>query len=1140
MLPKGSDWLFLYRENFYYFMIGKENLHLGVDVGSTTVKVVVLDKSGNILWKKYKRHNARQPELVLEFITTVENEFPDATFDVFITGSGGRAISPHLNARYIQEVNAVTYAVEKLHPEAGSVIELGGQDAKVIIWKEDGQGRKSTLTFMNDKCAGGTGATIDKIFGKIGLSIEDAAKIGAVGKTIHHIAAKCGVFAETDVVGLVKAGIDKEEIFVSLCNAIVKQNLEVLVKGNVLRDKVVLLGGPHTYLKAFTDLWRMHIPQTWDLHGWKASDAAIDKLIFVPEDAEFFAAIGAVLFGWESELLFSRTHEGALVQRLYNGTKELQGFISGGRSALLEVHGTVRKGLVNSPEELAAFKKQYTIPPFIQPVLIPGTKIKGYIGIDGGSTSSKLVIIDDSGELIYKDYILSKGNPIIDIREMFQRIHTWVNENKIDFEVCGTSATGYASSILSVAFSLDLTVVETVAHMKSAVAYYGDVDIICDIGGQDIKVLFMKHGRVVDFNLNTQCSAGNGYFLQNMAEQFGIPIEQYADCAFSAQKAPAFNYGCAVFMEQDKVHFQQLGFSKEEIMAGLALVLPLNIWNYVVQETNIARLGRRILLQGGTQKNLAAVKAQVDFIKERVSDATVLVHKYADISGAIGAAIEVRERQQGQKSIFIGIENASKLEFESTNNESTRCHFCGNRCPRTIIDIHHSTEKTVRFISGYGCDKGMADNSDVMRALEVKKSAIQEQYPNLVDMSSKTVFDDYPYESIPENGAKIKWPVYLSHQNNKKDTFTRTESFKRSGKDAADRRAQMVIGIPRLLNNYLYAPFFNAYLRSLGVKKVVYSDYTSPQLWNEGNKWGAIDPCFPAKVAPAHIYNLLKKKEITHICFPIITHLQSVVENTLGNNACVIQMGTPDVVHAVFTKDRDFFKENNIEYLKPFVRMDRPRETAGSLHEYFKDIFDISEDENTWAVVQGFAAMDQYFEKMQNAGAEVLNWLVDNDKIGILMLGHPYHHDPGFNHEIMDQFQIRGFPVLCIESLPTDPIFLSSFFTKDELNESFCIKDVWNRNFNRNTNLKIWAAKIAARHPNLVVVDLSSFKCGHDAPTYSYMSNILDASETPHFLFHDIDQNKPGAAFKIRIQTIEYFLRLEEARLSSWTKEACV
>jgi predicted nucleotide-binding protein (sugar kinase/HSP70/actin superfamily) len=350
----------------------------------------------------------------------------------------------------------------------------------------------------------------------------------------------------------------------------------------------------------------------------------------------------------------------------------------------------------------------------------------------------------------------------------------------------------------------------------------------------------------------------------------------------------------------------------------------------------------------------------------------------------------------------------------------------------------------------------------------------------------------------------------------------------------------MVIGIPRLLNNYLYAPFFNAYFRALGVKEIIYSDYTSPQLWNEGNKWGAIDPCFPAKVAPAHIFNLFKKKEITHICFPIITHLQSVVEKTLGNNACVIQMGTPDVVHAVFTKDRDFFKEHNITYLKPLVRMDRPRETAGSLHDYFKDILSITDDENTWAVVQGFTAMTQYFQKMQSAGTGVLNGLVDNNKMGILMLGHPYHHDPGLNHEILEQFQMRGFPVLCIESLPTDPVFLSSYFTDDELKEYYSIKDVWIRNFNRNTNLKIWAAKIAARHPNLAVVDLSSFKCGHDAPTYSYISNILDASETPHFLFHDIDQNKPRAAFTIRIQTIEYFLRLEEIRLRNRIKEVSV
>jgi predicted CoA-substrate-specific enzyme activase len=1112
------------------------NLQLGIDIGSTTVKAVVLGENDQILWKKYERHNARQPELVLEFLKLIEEKYPNFQSDVYVTGSGGRTIAPLLNGHYIQEVNAVTYAVEKLYPDAGSVIELGGQDAKVIIWKVDDNGRKSTLTFMNDKCAGGTGATIDKIFGKIGLPIEQASVVSAEGKTIHHIAAKCGVFAETDVVGLIKAGIDREEIFVSLCTAIVKQNLEVLVRGNVLRDKVVLLGGPHTYISAFAQLWRKFIPKTWEIHGWQPSQGSLEQLIFVPDDAQFFAAMGAVFFGRESETLFKATHTTSEPSHRYNGTSKLEEFIHRGRAERIAEYGAVRDGLIKCEQELSEFKEKYTIPVFVPPVIGKGNAVNGYIGIDGGSTSSKLVIIDENGVLLYKDYILSKGNPIIDVREMFGRIGAWVKENGCILNVKGTGVTGYASSILYEAFSLDRSVVETVAHMKSAVAFYGDVDIICDIGGQDIKVMFMKHGRVVDFNLNTQCSAGNGYFLQNMAEQFGIPIEKYADYAFTAQKAPAFNYGCAVFMEQDKVHFQQLGFSKEEIMAGLALVLPLNIWNYVVQETNIARLGKTILLQGGTQKNLAAVKSQVDFIKSRVPDAVVHVHKYADISGAIGAALEIREQQKESVSRFIGIENASKLEFESVNNETTRCSFCTNRCPRTFIDIQTTLDKKIRFISGYGCERGMFDNVKDMKSRESEKVKLREKYPNLIDLSAKIVFDTYSVELLPESRIALEWPHYLHHKDYPKDPLTRTTSFQRSSNEAAAYRETLTIGMPKLLNMYMYAPFFNGYFRALGVNDVIYSDYTSANLWNEGNKWGAIDPCFPAKVAPAHIYNLFGKKGITDICFPIITHLQSIVGNTLGNNACVIQMGTPEVVHAVFTKDRDYFKEKSIRYLKPFVKMDRPRETAGLMYDYFKDLLRITQDENTWAVVQGFKAMQEYLDTMQCAGAKVLNQLVETDSVGILMLGHPYHHDPGLNHGIPDEFQMRGFPVFPIESLPTDPTFLSTLFTTQEMAEIFSIKDVWIRNFNRNTNLKIWAAKFAAHHPNLAVVDLSSFKCGHDAPTYSYISNILDSSETPHFLFHDIDQNKPRAAFTIRIQTIEYFLRIEERRLREKVK----
>lgn len=1116
-------------------------VNVGIDVGSTTVKAVVMSPRGEILWKDYQRHNTRQAAKVREFLDTISAQFKDCDLLLFLTGSGGRAIAPHVQATYVQEVNAVTYAVEQMVPDAGSVIELGGQDAKVIIWKVDEQGRKSTLTFMNDKCAGGTGATLDKIFAKIGISSAEAGHVRAEGKTVHHVAAKCGVFAETDVVGLLKNGIDREEIVVSLCTAIARQNLEVLVRGNVLRDRILLLGGPHTYLPVFSSIWRTQIPATWDLHGWSPSETDLEKLIYVPEDAQYFAAIGAVQFGLESRKLGEGigAHELA-THHPYAGPEKLDHFIGEGRMAQMLASGAVRDGLVSSSKELEAFTAAYAIAPFVPPELKSGSRLDCYIGIDGGSTSSKLVILDSDGELIYSDYLLSRGNPIADVQAMFVRMLAWEREHDVTLEVKGTAVTGYASGILAKGFSLDTAVVETVAHMKSAVRSYGDIDVICDVGGQDIKVMFLKHGRVVDFKLNTQCSAGNGYFLQAMAEQFGIPIEEYASHAFRAHKAPAFNYGCAVFMEQDRVNFQQLGWTNDEIMAGLALVLPLNIWNYVVQEPHVARFGTRFVLQGGTQKNLAAVKSQVDYIKAKIPKAQVHVHAHADICGAIGAALEARDSMQGKASTFVGIERGAGVTFTSRNNETTRCRFCTNRCNRTFIDIVVAGREPVRFISGYSCEKGAADSAEQMKNDESVRRSTRVQYPNLVDESRRAVFGEFPFEPLPHDGARIG-PIILQG-----DSIApgRRGPFRRSSEQVAQARAAMVVGMPRLLNLFMYAPFFSTYLRTLGVGAIRWSPYTSAKLWDAGNKWGAIDPCFPAKVAPAHIWNLITTPGITHICFPMITHLESHVENTLGNNACVIQMGTPEVTEAVFTRDHDHFTERGIAYWKPLVRMDRPVEAQGLLFNYFGERLGITADENAWAVRQGFAAMAAYLNRLRNRGRAIINTLIDTDRIGILVLGHPYHHDPGLNHGILDRFQERGFPILSIESLPVDDEFLRPLFDNDEDRDSLQhesdIKDVWQRNFNRNTNLKIWAAKVAARHPNLAVIDFSSFKCGHDAPTYSYIDHILDASKTPHFLFHDVDQNKPSASIKIRIQTIEYFLRLEEERLKERVDSAVI
>ncbi|ERP30931.1 BadF/BadG/BcrA/BcrD ATPase family protein [Chitinivibrio alkaliphilus] len=1090
-------------------MKGFSGVELGLDIGSTTVKGVVLDTQNDVLWKEYLRHNGHQAEAVHTLLTAVSKRFAHTPIRIAVTGSGARSLAPVIDADFIQEVNAVTLAVETLYPQAGSVVELGGQDAKVIIWRGgSGESRGATLTYMNDKCAGGTGSTIDKIIGKIGLTHEEAAAVKDLAITPHKISAKCGVFAETDVVGLLKAGVNKEEIFYSLCHAMVNQNLEVLVRGNILRDTVLLLGGPNRFISALPGVWRKNIQAAWEIQGYQPRERSLEKTVIVPDDAEYFAAMGAVFFNRSRPEHKEESHFSfaALTEHI----KEL----SRGGTA---VHAGP---LISSQEELEEFSRAYTLRDIESPRYQSGERVSVYVGIDGGSTSTKAVLLDQEGTPIYRQYYLSTGNPIDDVSHIFAHIATWEREQEIDLHICSVGVTGYASDIIRAAFEVDVAVVETVAHMKSANKLFGEVDVICDVGGQDIKVLFMKQGRVVDFKLNTQCSAGNGYFLQGMAEQFNIPVEEYADYAFRATDAPEFNYGCAVFLEQDKVNFQQAGWSKEEMMAGLALVLPQNIWNHVVQEPNLEKFGTRFVLQGGTQKNLAALKAQVDYITGQVPQAEVHVHPYADIGGAIGAGLEAIE-QGHTTSTFIGLENAASVQYTTTNDTSTVCPLCVNRCRRTFIDITSGGERQVRFISGNLCERGAEEAQKAPTSRERQPEAAL----NLVEYAARSVFAEYAYTPLPAAGQEHHRSTYYP-SDALHDIKEKSKKFIRSSEAAQAKRAAMTVAIPRLLNMYYYTPFFSTYLRALGVGSVVYSDYTSDTLWKAGNKWGAIDPCFPAKVAPAHIYNIITKKKADAILFPILTHLETPLSETLGNTSCAIQMGTPEVVEAVFTRERDFFAEHNVRFWDPVLNMDRPVEIEGALYDYFADLLDISRDENAWAVQQGQQAQQAYLTDLRERFIASMNERIETDRVGVLLIGHPYHNDPGIHHDIPVELAKKGYPVYTIESLPVSEEFLHPLFGTES--DPYSIRNIWQRNFNRNTNHKVWAAMVAARHPNLAVVDLSSFKCGHDAPTYSYIDELLDVSKTPHFTFHDIDQNRPGATFRIRIETVDYFLQKYE------------
>ncbi|MFT5681608.1 MAG: activator of 2-hydroxyglutaryl-CoA dehydratase, partial [Myxococcota bacterium] len=562
-----------------------KRIAIGIDIGSTTVKAVVCEPdSMKILWSDYQRHETRQPEKTLEFLVRIGNAFPDAEdIRVFVTGSGSSPLRGPLNARFVQEVNAVTIAVERLHPDVGSVIELGGQDAKIIMFRdlehEDGTTEKNAMTSMNDKCASGTGATIDKCMIKVGMDPDEVAKIVFDPSKLHHVAAKCGVFAETDIVNLIKSGIPAVEIMNSLADAIVHQNLSVLTRGNTLRHKVLLLGGPNKYLSFLVECWRLRIPETWKARCYEVPDVPIEELIFTPENAEYYAAFGAVAFGLQDMT--------GPDDALYSGLSGLKEYISTGRSAGLAASSD--GPLVESEADLEQFRSDYSLPTFDAAKFTPGEVVRGVIGLDGGSTSSKAVLVDyETGDILFKAYSLSKGNPIRDTKEIVAEIKAYVEDQGAVLECMGFGATGYAAAVLEESVKADVNIVETVAHMMSAIRFVPNADVVCDIGGQDIKVLFLSENNVggrdvKDFRLSNQCSAGNGMLLQAMADQFGVPLQEYADTAFGAEMAPKFSYGCAVFLDADRVNFQKEGFTAQQMLAGLAKVLPKNVWQYVVQ-----------------------------------------------------------------------------------------------------------------------------------------------------------------------------------------------------------------------------------------------------------------------------------------------------------------------------------------------------------------------------------------------------------------------------------------------------------------------------------------------------------------------------------------------------------------------------
>ena len=706
---------------------------VGLDVGSTTVKALADDGGGAALWQDYKRHDTKQAEMVLEFLGRMEAEcgLAPGRDRVFLTGSGAGLIAPLVGGKFVQEVVAVSAAVEKLHPEVSFVSEIGGEDMKTLFFTPSGDG-KSKQVFMQSACSGGTGTFIEKTARKLQIPSERLAAMDYAGRELHKISSKCGIFAEADANTLVKSGVPVEEIIASLFEAVVYQNLATLTKGNTPAPHVLLLGGPNLFFKGLQEAWRHHLAKLWGERRVALPDGATpESLILVPEEALYYACIGCIEIGRGE----------APGVGVYAGTEKLRWWIEEGQHEQKAREGA--KGLAGNPAELEHFIRCYGERRASVATPAPAPRdAPVMVGCDFGSTTAKAVVLSPEGELLAGCYAQSNGNPIEDAKAIMREVRG------AGFERIGAiGLTGYGKDLLKDIVGADVAVVETVAHATAALRYFPDADVICDVGGCDVKIMLLRQGTVADFRLNSQCSSGNGAFLQGVAERYRVPLEEYAARAFEARAVPALAMGCGVFLQSDIVNQQRKGWSREEIMAALAAVLPLNVWVYAGQLQNLAAAGRKFVLQGGTHRNLAVVKAQVDFIRSKVPGAEIVVHPYSGEAGAIGAALCALDwARSGEPTRFRGYALIESLEYAATTNEHTTCNWCPVNCRRTFIDVRipgaggRPWSKVPleagweRVIAGNSCPKGLLEDVNEMKVVKAKLEEARRAYPNIAEL----------------------------------------------------------------------------------------------------------------------------------------------------------------------------------------------------------------------------------------------------------------------------------------------------------------------------------------------------------------------------------------------------------------------
>ena len=749
-------------------------LHVGLDVGSTTVKIVVMDENLDTVYTNYTRHNSDTKNTVCNVLDDLVKRFPESEFTLALTGSGAMSAATFLDVPFIQEVVSCKRAVEKYIPKTDVVIELGGEDAKIIYFG------KSIEQRMNGSCAGGTGAFIDQM---ASLLNTDSAGLNELAKNhtvIYPIASRCGVFAKTDVQPLINEGAAKEDIAASIFQAVVNQTISGLACGRPIRGNVAFLGGPLNYLSEL----RQRFIETLHL---------TDEQIIVPDEAHLLVARGAALDSLDMKPI---------------SVEKLKAKIQ----MLKTSHDTTTnplKPLFVTDSEYEEFKERHN-----KDVVKKGD-LKNYhgdcfIGIDAGSTTTKLVVTDNEGTLLYSLYESNGGNPLRSVMGMLKKLYAVIPK---DAKIRCSGVTGYGESLIKTALNVDLNEIETIAHYTAAKKFMPDVTSIVDIGGQDMKYIKLKNNSIENIMLNEACSSGCGSFIETFAKSLGLSIEEFVQSALESRNPVDLGSRCTVFMNSKIKQAQKEGYSVGDISAGLSYSVIKNAIQKVMKIRDMKVLGDHIVVQGGTFYNDAVLRAF-----ELLVGKNVIRPDIAGLMGAYGVALLAQEQYEANKdmeyvSTLASIEDIDNLKIEASH---VRCNGCENHCLLTINKFSNGT----KHISGNRCEKGAGIVSE------------NKELPNLVKYKYQRIFD---YKPLDEKDAP-----------------------------------RGTIGIPRVLNMYEDYPFWFTFLTNLGFRVIV-SEKSNRKTYEKGmESMPSESVCYPAKLSHGHIISLLQQgiKTIFYPCMP--------------------------------------------------------------------------------------------------------------------------------------------------------------------------------------------------------------------------------------------------------------------------------